>query len=77
MHWRARQITNRRPSDGTDRSTTILAGLGIGLPVGFFLYLLWLATKSISALLYGGVFVLAFGLLIWCGVAIMDRRDKR
>jgi hypothetical protein len=60
-----------------DRSTAILAGLGIGVPVGFLLYLLWVATESLSALLYGVVFVLAAGLLIWSGVAIMDRRDKR
>jgi hypothetical protein len=60
-----------------DRSTAILAGIGTGLPVGFLLYLLWVATESVSALMYGGVFVLAAGLLIWCGVALMDRRDKR
>jgi hypothetical protein len=60
-----------------DRTTAIIAGLGIGLPVGFVLYLLWVATESVSALLYGGVFVLAVGLLIWSGVAIMNPRDKR
>ena len=61
-----------------DRVTAILAGLGIVLPVGFLLYLLWVATDySISALLYGGLFVLAAGLLIWSGVAIMDRWDKQ
>ena len=60
-----------------DRTTAILAGLGIGLPVGFVLYLFWVATESISGLLYGGVFFLAAGLLIWCGVAITNRKDKR
>jgi hypothetical protein len=60
-----------------DRSTAIIAGVGVGLPVGFFLYLLWVATESISALLYGVVLVLAAGLLIWSGVAIMNRRGQR
>ena len=60
-----------------NRSTAILAGLGRGLPVGFVLYLFWLATESVSALIYGGVFVLAAVLLMWSGVAIMDRKSKR
>ena len=60
-----------------DRSTAIMAGIGIGLPVGLVLYLLWVATESVWAPLYGGVLVLAAGLLIWSGAAIMDRRGKR
>jgi hypothetical protein len=30
-----------------------------------------------SAVMYGGIFLAAAGLLFWSGAAIMDRRDKR
>jgi hypothetical protein len=60
-----------------DRTTVIIAGAGIGLPIGFVLYALWVVTDSILAPLYGGLFLLAVGLLIWTGVAFMDHRDKR
>ena len=51
-------------SDGMDRTTAIIAGIGIGLPVGFFLYLLWLGTGTMLGPLCGGLLVLAAGSLI-------------
>jgi hypothetical protein len=60
-----------------DRTTVILAGVGIGLPVGFCLYLLWVVTDSVTAVIYGGILFMAVGLLIWSGMAFLDRRDKR
>lgn len=60
-----------------DRAKVIIAGIGIGLPVGFALYMLWTVTGSMSAVMYGGIFLAAAGLLFWSGAAIMDRRDKR
>ena len=46
-------------------------------PVGFLLYLFWVATESLSGLLYGVLFVFAAGLLIWSGVAIIGSQGKR
>ena len=60
-------------SDGMDRTSAIIAGIGIGLPVGFFLYLLWLGTGTMLGPLYGGLLVLAAGSLIWFGSA----KDKQ
>ena len=36
-----------------DRTTAIMAGIGIGLPIGFALYVLWVVTGSMSAVIHG------------------------
>ena len=59
-----------------DRTTVIIAGLGIDLPVGFAVYLLWFATDFIWAPLYCGLFFFAVGLLIWAGAAIIPPRRQ-
>ena len=57
----------------------MVAGIGIGLPVGFFLYLLSGSRPSsdIGFLVYGCVPLLAASLLMWSGVAMMNRRFKK